>query len=1174
MYHTNFVHLHVHSHYSLLDGAAPVKDLVAAARRFRMPALAITDHGNMFGAIDFYQTAIKHGVKPIIGFESYLAPCKRTEKTPKDAKDFHLVLLARNHEGYKNLVRLSSLAYIEGMYYRPRIDQELLEKYHTGIIALGACLQGEVPQKLLHGDQEGAKAAVRRYQELFGKENYYLEVMDHGLPEQRELLPNLVRFARELEVPIVATNDSHYLNPEDWEAHEALLCIQTRTTLSDEKRFRFGSREFYFKSPQQMTDLFHELPDAIENTIKIAEQCNVRFDLGKSILPHFPIPPGKTSESYLDELCQSSLHERYPNPDETVMKRLEFELSVIRKMGFCEYFLIVWDFIRHSRSVGVPVGPGRGSAAGSIVAFLLKITDIDPLKYRLLFERFLNPDRISMPDIDIDFADDGRGKIIDYVVEKYGRERVSQIVTFSCILAKTAIRDIGRVMGLPLSDVDRIAKLVPEKPGIHLKACLKGGPKNEIPDLKEIWEKGTPDQKRLLQNAMTIDGLYRHSGIHAAGVVISRDELMDIVPMFKDKSQEIVTQFEKNAIEKIGLLKMDFLGLKTLTIIQRALDYIKETQGVEVDFSKLPYEDKPTYELLCKGLTQGVFQLESSGMRSLITRLKPSVFEDIIALLAMYRPGPLGSGMVDDFVERKHGRKILEYPHPDLEPILRDTYGVFLYQEQCMQTANVLAGFTMGQADGLRKAMAKKIAEDMERLGKLFVDGAVKRGIPREKAQSIFDLMASFGEYGFNKSHSAAYAVLTFRTAYLKTHFPVEFMAAVLSSELNDTDKIAIFIDECRALNIPILKPELNKSRELFSVENGSIRFGLSAIKGVGDKAIASIITARTANGQFKSLTDFTRRIDTRVVNNQVVEALINSGAMDSFGLRRSQLAALTTDALRSGQKLQKERLAGQATFFDLLGTEAETVMESEQPPPDIPEFSERDLLDAEKKTLGFYLTGDPFGEVAPLGRVFSTLSLSDLAAHGEGKICRIAGLLTAFKKHPTKKGDVMAFLTLEADNVSIDVTVFPGVYTIAASKFVVDEPLFLVVRPVSMNDEVKVIAEKILTLSDLQIQDSAQIRFLIPPEMASKNNYLDLMKILRRNPGPSSFTIQIALPTGEKAVLKPPPLLRVALGAALVKDWEKVCGRGSVKALFPQLEIIKERNNRGSWNHNDRKYS
>lgn len=805
MFHTNFVHLHVHSHYSLLDGAAPIKAIIDAARKLRMPAIAITDHGNMFGAIEFYQYALKRGVKPIIGFEAYVSP----HPLGKNTKDpmYHLVLLARNIVGYRNLVKLSTIGYTENFYYKPRVNFELLEKYSEGVIALGACLAGEVPEKLLEKDREGAVEAIKRYQRIFGPENFYVEIQNHGIPEQIDVLRPLVEVARQCNAPIVATNDSHYVKPEDWEAQAALLCLSTNAKIEDEKRLRFQTREFYLKSPREMNELFAEFPDAIYNTLRIARRCNVQLTLGKSILPEFPIPEGKTSESYLTELCLKGYGWRYKTgtPSREIQDRLEFELSVIKRMGFCDYFLIVWDFIRAAREMGVPVGPGRGSAAGSIVAYLLGITDIDPLKYGLLFERFLNPECISMPDIDVEFSDDGRQLVIDYVVEKYGRTKVAQIITFNFILAKMAIRDIGRVLGMELPEVDRIAKLVSEKPGIPLKSAL-----NDVPELTNMLNNGSDQQKRLLRIAETVDGLVRNTGVHACGIVISKDDLMDIVPLYKDKNDEIVTQYEKNAIESIGLLKMNFLGLKTLRIIKRALENIKKSRGIDVNLEEASLEDAKAYELLQKALTLGVFQLESAGMRNLIARLQPSVFEDIVALLAMYRPGPLASGMVDDFVERKHYRKEMAYPHPELEPVLKATYGVFLYQEQCMQAANILANFSMAQADDLRKAMGKKIREVMDKMGGLFVKGAVERGIDGQKAREIFDLMASFAEYGCNKSHSAAYALVTFRTAYLKAHYPVEFMAAVLSSELNDTDQIAKYVDECRTMGIEI-RPELMK---------------------------------------------------------------------------------------------------------------------------------------------------------------------------------------------------------------------------------------------------------------------------------------------------------------------------------------------------------------------------
>jgi len=1153
MYHTNFVHLHVHSHYSLLDGAAPVKGIVDAARRFRMPAIAITDHGNMFGAIELYQYALKKGVKPILGFEAYLTPGNRKEKKP-DMPLYHLVLLARNIAGYRNLVKLCTLAYTEGFYYKPRVDFELLEKYSDGVIALGACLAGEIPRALKNEDREAAREAIKRYQKIYGVENFYVEIQNHGLEEQIKVLRPLVEVARECNAPIVATNDSHYVQPEDWEAQDALLCLSTNAKIADEKRMRFGSREFYLKSPQEMSELFAEFPDAITNTLRIAERCNVQLELGKSLLPEFPIPDGKTSESYLTELCYAGMPWRYGSGSsrEELTSRLEFELSVIKRMGFCDYFLIVWDFIKAAREMGVPVGPGRGSAAGSIVAYLLGITDIDPIKYGLLFERFLNPDRISMPDIDIDFSDDGRQKVIDYVIEKYGRNKVSGIITFNFILAKMAIRDIGRVLGMELPEVDRIAKMVPDKPGTHLKKALY-----DTPELKEILEKGSDEQKKLLRIAETVDGLVRHTGVHACGIVISRHDLMDVVPICRDKDENLMTQYEKNAIESIGLLKMDFLGLKTLTIIQRALENIKQVHGIDVELDKISIEDEKAYQLLQQALTLGIFQLESAGMRNLIARLKPSVFEDIIALLAMYQPGPLGSGMVDDFVERKHGRKELAYPHPDLEPVLKDTYGVFLYQEQVMQTANILANFTMAQADALRKAMGKKIAETMEKMGKLFVKGAVERNVPQEKAQEIFDLMAGFAEYGFNKSHSAAYAVITFRTAYLKAHYPVEFMAAVLSSEISDTDKIADYVDECQTLNIQILPPDINISGGLFTVDKGNIRFGLSAIKGVGEGAVESIVQNRKTDGPYKSLSDFTRRVDTRQVNSRVVDALIKAGAFDSFGLKKSQLLAMMAEALKAGQNAQKDKLSGQNTFFDLFGDDAEGLGDKEIAPPDIAELNEKELLLAEKEVFGFYLTGDPFNAVAPLGRVFSTHNLNNVLEISDGASCRIAGILTGYKRHITKKGDYMAFLTIEADNTSVDVTLFPRGYEEFHHRLKLDEPLFMVVQGQTMDGTVKLNAEKILVLDDFNEEGFSKITFHVPANLADRPNYHKMLEILQKSPGATPFMIKIVSPEGAKVTLKPPARFRISLSPALIKSWEKLCGKNSMKIEFPQLEAL-----------------
>lgn len=1175
MLHTNFVHLHVHSHYSLLDGAARINDLVDAARRFHMPAVALTDHGSMFGAVEFYQCALKRGIKPIIGFEAYVCSKNRKIHSPDNKETFHLVLLAQNNEGYRNLVKLATFAYTEGFYYKPRIDHELLEQYSSGIIALSACLKGEIPNSLLKGDKEKAKEIVQYYQRVFGKNNFYIEIQNHGIAEQLRVLNPLVDLARECDAPLVATNDLHYVNPEDWEAQDALLCLGTNAKIDDEKRMRFGSRDFYFKSPQEMTSLFSEWPDALENTVLIAERCNVQLKFGDSILPEFDLPDGKTSESYLTELCNKGLIWRYgsDNPGKHIIERLEYELSVIKRMGFCDYFLIVWDFIDYAKRCGIPVGPGRGSAAGAIVAYLLGITDIDPLKYDLLFERFLNPERISMPDIDVDFSDEDRGTVLDYVKEKYGKGRVSQIITFNFMLAKMAIRDIGRVLGISLSEVDRIAKMVPDKPGTHIKKAI-----SEVPELKEIFENGTPEQKKLLRIAGTVDGLARHTGVHACGVVVSKVDLQEIVPLYVDKDKNIVTQYEKKAVEDIGLLKMDFLGLKTLSILKNALNNIKESRGITIELERIPIDDQKVYALLSKGLSLGVFQLESSGMRSLLTRLRPTVFEDIVALLAMYRPGPLKSGMVEDFVKRKHGEVDTAYPHESLEPILKDTYGVYLYQEQVMKTSNVLAGFSMAQADGLRKAMGKKQIDKMEKLGKLFVKGAIEKGVDGELATKIYNLMAGFGEYGFNKSHSAAYAVITYRTAYLKTHYPVEFMAAVLYSEINNTNKIAEYIQECGALGIKILPPDINKSFSPFKVENDCIRFGLSGLKGIGEGAVEILVCERDKNGPYKSLSDLTRRVDTRVVNSRVIDALIKSGAFDEFGLKKSQLLAMTEEALKSGQVLQKNRNSGQTTFFDLQGDIGESMGNTDVLPPDIPELPDKELLLNEKEVFGFYLTGNPYASFSSIGKAFNTCSISDIFEFSErmknkelkeselSYFCdnpmRISGILTTFKRHTTKKGDTMAFITLEADNATIDVSVFPKTYEVCSHKLIPDEPLFLVVQAQVMDDSIKLNAEKVLSISDLGEENFGRILLNIPAKVANKDTYNRLLDLIKKYRGNTNVYIDLESEDGSIMKIMLPKKYSCAINSVFFKDWETICGEETAKLKFNNLDVFMKRNN------------
>ncbi|NLM17871.1 MAG: DNA polymerase III subunit alpha [Candidatus Riflebacteria bacterium] len=1148
-----FVHLHVHSHYSLLDGAAPVKGIVDLAHKYNMSSVAITDHGNMFNAVEFYQYALKRGVKPIIGFEAYISAGSRFEKN-RNIPLHHVVLLARNNEGYKNLVKLATKGYTEGFYYRPRIDHELLAEHSEGLIALGACLAGEVPAALLENDMDKAVAAIKRYQDILGKENFYVELQNHGMPEQIRILEPLVEAAKLAGAPICATNDSHYLLPEDWEAQDALLCLGTNAKLEDEKRYRFPSREFYFKTAQEMERLFEKWPEAIRNTRIISERCNVQLTLGKSILPHFDLPQGKTADSYLAELCHDGFVKRYGTrtPGEEIQKRLDYELSVIRDMGFSDYFLIVWDFIEAARRMDVPVGPGRGSAAGSIVAYLLGITDVDPLKYGLLFERFLNPERISMPDIDVDFSDEGRDKVVEYVKEKYGRDRVSQIITFNFMLAKMAIRDVGRVLGVDLAEVNRLAKLVPDKPGIHLKKCLQ-----EVPELKDILANGTPEEKKLLDIASKVDGLARHTGVHACGVVISSVDLMDIVPLYVDKDKNIVSQYEKKAIESIGLLKMDFLGLKTLSIIKRALENIKQTTGKDIDLDNIPLDDKKTYELLQKAWTLGVFQLESDGMRKVVASLQPSVFEDIIALLAIYRPGPLNSGMVDDFIERKHGRKELAYPHPDLEPVLKDTYGVYLYQEQVMQTSNILAGFTMGQADSLRKAMGKKIPAAMQEMSKLFVEGAVKKGLTEENAQGIFDLMAGFAEYGFNKSHSAAYAVITYRTAYLKAYYPVEFMAAILSSELDNTDKLAKYTEECKTMKIEVLPPDINASGLYFGVENGAIRYALGALKGIGTGAAESIAKEREKNGPYLSFSDFIHRVDSSQVNARVMDALIKSGSFNCFNLRKSQLLLMSVDALKTAQQTQKERSKGQVTFFDLFGSEAKGMGSIEIKAPDVPELSEKELLMFEKEIFGFYFSNSPYKSIAPIGDAFATHSVSFLKENAVETSCRIAGILTSFKRHITKKGDAMAFLTLESDNASIEVTVFPRTYADCSAKLVVDEPIFAAVTTEVVDDTVKAIAEDIYSASDFENPDFVDVLFKIPSDKANRETYENLLPLLQKHPGALKVNMKICSGDENKknVYIELPDRFRVKLSPVVVKSWQDICGKNSVQLAFPEIE-------------------
>ncbi|MBU4128540.1 DNA polymerase III subunit alpha, partial [bacterium] len=892
--HAHFVHLHVHTEYSLLDGACRLKDLVKAARDYRMPALAITDHGNMFGVIDFYRKAMARGVKPIIGCEVYVAPKSRLEKSLKPGKEafYHLVLLVKDERGYKNLVKLASIAYLEGFYYKPRVDKEVLAKYHEGIIALSGCLKGEIPTLILDNRIGEAKRVALEYRDIFGQENFFLELHDHGIEEQKGVNKELISMGRELGIPLVATNDCHYIRKEDAPAHDILLSIQTATTIDDPNRLRFSTEEFYLKSPQEMGDLFHQTPEALENTVRIAERCNLELEFGKTHLPHYEPPEGRDLDGYLKELCYQGLKRRYSGVTPELKKRLEHELKIIKDTGYTSYFLIVWDFVQFAKSKGIAVGPGRGSAPGSLVAYSLGITSLDPLKHDLLFERFLNPERVTMPDIDIDFADDRRDEVISYVVEKYGKENVAQIITFGTMKARAVIRDVGRSLKIPYSEVDRIAKLIPPEIGMTIEKALR-----TVPELKGIVQKGEK-VKRLVDVAKSLEGIVRHASTHAAGVVISKESLTNYAPLFKGAKGEIATQYAMGPLEAIGLLKMDFLGLRNLTVMGHTLRILKEKENVEIDMDKISLDDEKTFDLLKRAHTVGVFQIESSGMRDLLKKLKPEEFSDIVALIALYRPGPMGSGMTDDFIRRKHGLIPIKYLHPQLEPILKDTYGVILYQEQVIRIAHELAGFSLSKADLLRQAMGKKISVLLDQQRKEFVEGAIKNEISKSIANKIFDLISHFAGYGFNKSHSSAYASISYQTAYLKANYPLYYMTALLTSEMNNTDKLVRYIEVTKRMGIEILPPDINESERDFTVAGDKIRFGLAAVKNVGSGAIASMTEMRQKKGKFRSLYHFCEEVNTRLINRRAIESLIKCGAFDSLGAKRSQLMAILDEAL------------------------------------------------------------------------------------------------------------------------------------------------------------------------------------------------------------------------------------------------------------------------------------
>ncbi len=1065
MKHADFVHLHVHSEYSLLDGAARLEKLVEKAKELRFPAMAITDHGNLFGAVDFYTACEKAGVKPILGCELYVAPGSRFERSSQDGGyegASHCTVLARTRAGYANLMKLVSKAYLEGYYYKPRVDHELLAQHADGLLVLSGCLNSEVSRLLSAGDEAKARETAGWYQEVFGKDYYFMEVQSHGLEQQVAVTEGTIKIARAISAPLCGTNDSHYLEADHSRAHEAMLCIQTGTTMSDPNRWKFSSNEFYVKSADEMRAVFKDLPEAYRNTLAVAERCNVDLQFGQFHLPRYQVPDEFSLDSYLEHLALEGLKTRYgSSPADAVVERLRYELGVVSKMGFSGYFLVVWDFISHARRQGIAVGPGRGSSAGSLVAYCLGITNVDPIRYGLIFERFLNPERISMPDMDIDFADDRRDEVIRYVVDRYGADRVAHIITFGTMGAKAVIRDVARVLGFSYGEADRIAKLVPSFPlNITLDEALEKAP--------PLAEQVKHDQRvgEMWSVARALEGCTRHASVHASAVVISDEPLMERVPLYKDpKRPELITGYAMGPIEKLGLLKMDFLGLKTLTVITDAVRLIKESRGVALDADALPLDDARTYQLLSEARTFGVFQLESAGMRDALKRLKPQRIEDIIAMVALYRPGPMD--LIEEFVNRKHGRAPIAYEHPLMESHLQETYGIMVYQEQVMRLAADLAGFTLGEADTLRKAMGKKDRELMATQREKFVSGCKASKIETRKAERIWDLIEKFAGYGFNKSHAACYGVVAYQTAYLKANYPTEFMAALLTSEMEKTDKIVQYVEETRTMGLRVEAPDVNVSRAQFTVSGDAIHFGLAAIKNVGSTAIESIVRTREADGRFASLDDFCARVDLRLVNRRVVECLIKAGALDSLQTTRAGLLAALDQAMDSGQRQQRDREEGQVSLFDALGAGDARRETAPAAAARVPEWPQEEMLGFEREVLGFYLSGHPLEQYREVARRIGAAGSAELAARSTGARVLLLGQVSAFSESATKSGNRMAFATLELVDGSVPLTIFPEPYRSCAGALRHKGPVIVRGRTDDSDKGRVVLAEEIKPLEE-----------------------------------------------------------------------------------------------------------
>ncbi len=1128
-----FTHLHVHTEYSLLDGASKIPELVAYAKELGMDSLAITDHGVMYGAVEFYQECTKAGIKPILGCEVYLASGSHLEKNNRGM--YHLILLAENDIGYHNLMKIVSIGQLEGFYYKPRVDKDVLRTYHEGIICLSACIAGELPVFILQDNLEGARRCIAEYIDIFGRDNYFLEIQDHDMEEEHKVSAALKQLAQEFGLGLVATNDLHYVQRKDAAAQDILLCIQTTRNVDDPDRMRFPNDSFYLKSYDEMAQLFGDCPEALENTNKIADRCNITMDFGHLLLPEFPVPDGYDAVSYLRHLCEEALPARYDVVDERVRKRLDFELDIINTMGYACYFLIVWDFINYCREHDIPVGPGRGSAAGSIVAYLLRITNIEPLRYNLLFERFLNPERVSMPDIDTDFCYVKRNQVLDYVVRRYGQERVAQIITFGTLQARAAVRDVGKALGMSYGAVDEIAKLIPRELGITLKKALQ-----QSNDFRQAYDT-RPEVKQLIDLAESVEGLPRNAGTHAAGVIIAPRDLKDYVPLQQGSEGGVITQYDKNKVEELGLLKMDFLGLRTLTVIGDCIRFIRETTGEVVDIDNIPLEDEAACAMLRRGETACVFQLESAGITKLLVELAPESFEDLIPLVALYRPGPLGTGMAEDFIAGRHGRRTAKVLHPLMEPILQDTYGVILYQEQVMQITSALAGFTLGQADILRRAMGKKKAKELDSMRQSFIDGAKSlHDIPEALSDEIFSLLQHFAGYGFNKSHSVAYALVAYETAYLKAHWRPQYYAAFLNSVIGDSDKVSWYISVCKNDGINILPPDVNESGHDFTVhQNNSIRFGLAGVKSTGDAAVDAIIEARDEGGAFKSLTDFCCRVNMRIVNKRVIENLIKCGAMDSFGAKRSQLLAVLEQAADLGAACQRDRANGQIGLF---GDDQSFGM-PEIRLPQLDEFPKQVILQNEKEIIGFYVTDHPLSEYKNVLQRFMPLhQFMGETQVADGQIVRVAGIISACSIKNTKKGDTMAVLTLEDFSGRFPVIAFPKTYHACVKDIFEDNVVAIEGRFNVDERESKIIALSVQTLSS---REPVQVRLRVEAHLENPLVQRELVQLFAKYKGEDIVYLHLM---GSRKVIKTTPNFWVNSEApGFAEDVVKILGKDCI---------------------------